>query len=219
MLISLFKDHPEIIIKIIELEKEAHKKNLRLLYRGAQVVHLTLDNQKIPLYFLPLKGDYQDEELRLKKGMSSYSLSYSNSFLGGVFLSTDACAARYVLSDEVPYIFHALNLSEEDLIGQNLFCIPPLHPLVEMFMDGEWFHPHTKMVKRFEGERCHGWFCKISRYFSDELGYIFRMDCTPEQLAVDLLNMSKNHLEIIYANPEGYRVDVEAIDAVIEKLF
>ncbi len=106
-LLRLFSDHKEIMRKVIAEEQKAHDEGKYLIYRGAEVVfYKTKSDKTLPLLFLPVTGERAGERFALGKASSSFSLSYANSFFGGVFISTDACAARYSQPTEEHYTFH-----------------------------------------------------------------------------------------------------------------
>lgn len=210
-LLAVFKDNQQLILKAIHAEKRAYLEGKHLVYRGSDVMALESKNgERLPLLFLPVRCKRLLERFVFEKGMSSFSLSYGNSLFGGVFLSTDACAARYAVSKQGwHYAFHALKLDRKVLLDDPLFCVPPLHPFVEMFTDGEWFHVHTKIIPIEENKMCYGWYAKINRAFDDNLGFIMRRDCSPNELGAKLLLHASEQAEIFHLWPQSISLEIK----------
>ncbi len=215
----LFSDHKEIIRKVIAEEYRAHEEGKHLIYRGGEVIFLKTEEKELPLLFLPVKGKKTEQGFSLEEKSLSFSLSYANTLLGGIFLCTDACAARYALEGkEESYSFHALKLDENALIKDPLFCIPFLHPFAEMLVDGEWFHPHARIAKNAGMEKYFGWYAKINLMFDDYAHFIVRDDLSAEKLGIKLLQLAKDHAIVIHSKCNGFTLREENHEFAIQAL-
>jgi hypothetical protein len=214
LFLQLFQDHPEIIKKAVAEEIKAHNEGKFLIYRGAEAVQV--DGER--LLFFPLKAKKNDGSLVIDEEMDSFSLCYGSSLFGGCFLSLDACAARYAIPESAFHTFHALRLDQKSLLEDPLFCIPPLHPFVELFVDGEWFHPHSIMGKHKEGTLRYGWYAPSNRYFEDPLGFLTREDLPPALLARKLLELGAREAVILHTHPEDLHLPLENHKKVAKKL-
>ena len=218
MLLRLLSQNRDLIKRVISEEIKAHAEGKHLIYRGAELVFFnSQEEDPVPLLLLPVNAKRIKEEFFLDKGMSSYSLSYANSLFGGIFLSTDACAARYADTTDDFYAFHALKLDHNSLVDDPLFCIPPFHPFSEMIVEGEWFHPHAKIAKKEENQRCYGWFAKANRNFTDHLGFIMHSD-SPEELGMKHLNLVSNNAVLMNLVPSDIPFDLKNHHKPIQQL-
>jgi hypothetical protein len=89
-------------------------------------------------------------------GDNEQSLSLNNSMLNGFVNDETACTLNYITPPSISYIsryasdnnkikyiikkFH-LNDSSDEF---SLFFIPPIHPFLQLYCDGELWHPRTK---------------------------------------------------------------------------
>ncbi len=179
-LISVLKDSKGLIRNIIQEEIKAHQSKSILLFRGGELFNNSL-------LFYPIHSEKTDE---------SYSFSYGNSFFGGAFISIDACAANYTVSQAKHYAFHALKVPLQDLYDStsSYFTIPPISPMAEMLADGEWFHAHTKLgCTHKQGGKHGGFFAQINANFKDELGFIVHPSLSPKKLSEKLMAFTADH--------------------------
>lgn len=222
LLLALFEKNPQVIRTVIDEEIKAHAEEKHLVYRGAECIFFpSSEDSTLPLLFFPLKGEKSNGHLHFRtasKEQSSFSLSYSNSFFGGLFFSLDACAARYSQSLDRNYVFHALALDRKVLLEDPLFCIPPLHPFAEMFSDGEWFHPHTKTALNPKDARCHGWYAKVNHTFIDHLEFLTRHDHSSEKLAAKLLRYAAQNAIILRVSPKDFSLNLKNHEKPAEAL-
>lgn len=200
------------VVSVFESEVAAHQLNQEIIFRGAELVSLNLNEKVNKLLFLPWKGTHNANREFILDGeeIESYALSYGNSFLGGVFFSLEACAAKYVHLNHSEYAFHGIQLKRDKVanIKKNLYAIPLLHPFAEMLSSGEWFHVHSKVaVKNPEdysiNKRCPGFL--NHPHFLDRTGFLLTCNSTPLQLGLELISLVGEKGIIFFiqgANPE-----------------
>ncbi len=144
---------PEVLQKIVELEFVSHKEQKILLFRGTDCITQSFGNAKQNAsYLLPdspfiveHNADHAEYNTRilLENACRSYSLSYSNSALGGIIYDgwqDGACAYLYMLTRSLGYAF---SLSKKDCIEQKLFFISPLGRLPALSASGETWHSRS----------------------------------------------------------------------------
>lgn len=138
-----------------------------------QIEHLAHDNGEWVLY-RGYPGTGYPTTLQFHD-TSSHALSFGSTLLGGTFFSLEAAALTYAK----PHTFLALRVSPQEM--QKYFRVGPLHPLVQMLVDGELFHAHTKIAagSGFQNSFLNGYFMKCNQYCTDLCGYIFNMTMTP----------------------------------------
>lgn len=203
-----------LISRIIEEEVAARKMNRALIFRGAPIESISfIDDNRIDLLFLPflIEKDKSEKILRLHENCESFSLSYGNSFLGGIFFSVYTCAARYSYSDIEPYAFHVLSLDKINLRDEEtLFLVPPLSPLADMVADGEWHHAHSRLgisIPPFDNPettyKLHG------QFFKDHHGFILNPFKKSIEIVIDLYSLSCKNAKILKYNKNviGFKND------------
>ncbi len=151
--------------KLVEIECIANKKGEWVLYRGYSG----------PGYPNTLEGGRTN----------SHALSFGSTLLGGVFFSLEACALTYSMPDPTsPHSFLALRVTPQEF--DEVFRAGPLHPFVQMIVDGEMFHAHTKLgtdkLKSFNEQPTNGYFMKCNKNCVDPVGYIMSLRKTPRDL-------------------------------------
>jgi hypothetical protein len=138
----LLEESKKIIRQVINFEKEPSTGNT-ILYRGAK---LNLDSTK-------------------ESGNIIHSISLNISILSGFINDNTACTLNYIKSDpcnigtywndkiknndKIKYIikkFHINDSSNE----YSLFFIPPIHPFLQLYSNGELWHPRTKIGWNYE---------------------------------------------------------------------
>ena len=110
-----------------------------LLYRGAKI-----DKDSVI---------YGDDELYIQ------SLSFNNSMLNGFVNDETACTLNYITPPSISYKSRYADSSDNNKIKYiikkfhlndssdefSLFFIPPIHPFLQLYCDGELWHPRTKI--------------------------------------------------------------------------
>ncbi len=158
------------LIELVKIERKAHENGEWVLYRGYRG-----------------KGYPSTLELNEKSG---HALSFGSTLLGGTFFSLEATALTYSKWDEpMTHSFLALSVTPKQLT--ELFRVGPLHPLVQLLVDGEMFHAHTKVAadKTRDTTRLNGYFMKCNRQCQDPLGYITTQKFSQEELEKAFLSL------------------------------
>ncbi len=164
-----------MLSKLIKIERLAHEKGEWILYRGYPGTGYPSTLEAGELY--------------------SHALSFGSTLLGGTFFSLEAAALTYAQSTSaLPYKFLALRVTPDNL--RNLFRIGPLHPFVQLLVDGEMFHAHTKIAASHSGEyknkTLNGYFMRSNRHCNDPLGYIISLTMQPEDLEKAFHSLCEN---------------------------
>lgn len=156
----------KMLSKIAKIERTAYDNGEWVLYRG-------YDGFEYPTTL-------QLEE----KG--NHALSFGSTLLGGAFYSLEAAALTYskTENDKKSHHFLALKISPKEI--NDVFRIGPLHPFVQMLVDGEMFHAHTKVAASKEDDYqekvLNGYFMRINKHCKDPIGYILTLKLTAEEL-------------------------------------
>ncbi len=163
-----------LILKCAELERIAYEKGEWVLYRGYQGVSTpsTLHNGST----------------------ESHALSFGSTLLGGSFFSLESTALTYASPQSFEeQSFLALSLTPEEM--KALFRVGPLHPFVQMIMDGEMFHAHTKIAAStpiaYQQKPLKGYFMQCNQYCYDPVEYILYTGITPEELEDLFISLCK----------------------------
>lgn len=156
----------KMLSKIVKIERTAYDNGEWVLYRG-------YDGFEYPT------------TLQLE-GKGNHALSFGSTLLGGVFYSLGATALTYskTENEKKGHHFFALKISPKEL--NDVFRIGPLHPFVQMLVDGEMFHAHTKVAASKENDyqekTLNGYFMKINKHCKDPIGYILTLKLTADEL-------------------------------------
>lgn len=154
-----------LLSQILKIERSAHKNGEWVLYRG-------YDGLGYPSTF------QQNETV-------NHALSFGSTLLGGIFFSLEASAIKYYEpAMPIDHSFLALRLTPQEM--RKVFRWGPLHPFIQMLVDGEMFHAHTKIASNlqdtYKRQRLNGYFMKCNHYGTDSIGYILSLEMTPEDL-------------------------------------
>lgn len=172
------------ISKLIEIERQAHKRGKWVVYRGYRGCGYPITLEKKDLHprhrclaVLP-KISFE------KEPPSSHALSFGTTVLGGAFFSLDATALTYAKNQSFErQTFFALLVTPKEL--KEFFRVGPLHPLVQMIAKGEMFHANTKIAarapKEYENKQLQGYFMKQNSCYFDQIGYILALGKTAER--------------------------------------
>lgn len=155
----------ELMEKLLQVEQIAHENGEWVLYRGYPGFEYpsTLQN----------------------KNDGCHALSFGSTLLGGTFYSLGATALTYAQTHEhIDYSFLALRITPVEL--KELFRVGPLHPFIQMLVDGEMFHAHTKIAAthatEFSQKPLDGYFMHCNQYCIDPVGYVLKLHTTPQDL-------------------------------------
>ncbi len=152
-----------LLSEIVKIENLAHKEGEWVLYRGYSGIG----------YPSTIQFDHKH----------SHALSFGSTLLGGAFFSLESTAITYAKPETpIPYTFLALRVQPQQM--QNLFRVGPLHPFIQLLVDGEMFHAHTKIATKDtdEYESYHGYFMRCNKHNSDSIDYMTTHSMTPEEL-------------------------------------
>jgi len=154
-----------LLTQILDIERTAHKNGEWVLYRG-------YDGLGYPSTFQ-------------FRGTGNHALSFGSTLLGGVFFSLEASAITYYEpSQAIDHSFLALRVTPHDM--RKVFRWGPLHPFIQMLVDGEMFHAHTKIASdrqnAYQRQRLNGYFMTCNQFCTDPLGYMLSLEMTPEDL-------------------------------------
>ncbi len=156
----------KLLSKVIEIEHLAHEQGEWVLYRG-------------------YSGSGYPTTLQAG-GNGSHALSFGSTLLGGTFFSLEASALTYAEphTDQGEWSFLALRVTLDEM--QELFRVGPLHPFLQLLVDGEMFHAHTKIAAvtsaDFRTKPLDGYFMACNRHCLDPIGYILALKMTPQEL-------------------------------------
>ncbi len=175
-----------LLTEIVKLECLAHENGEWVLYRGYP--------SSAPL-----------STLQFEDG-NSHALSFGSTLLGGAFFSLDACAMTYSKPHQpTEQSFLALRVTPQEL--REFFRVGPLHPLIQMLVDGEMFHAHTKIATKNaqlnEHKTCEGYFMKCNKTCCDPIDYITNSTMTPEELERAFLFLCKKSGSIFCYPPKN----------------
>lgn len=165
------KDEP-LLLNLLKIERIAHENGEWVLYRGYDGLSYPSTIQ------IGNKG--------------SHALSFGSTLLGGIFFSLEASSLAYYKSETPdPHRFLALRVSPQEL--RKFFRVGPLHPFIQMLVDGEMFHAHTKVAAdksdEYREKSLDGYFMKCNKHCIDQTGYMLSLEMTPEDLERDFLTI------------------------------
>jgi hypothetical protein len=172
-----------LLSELIKIEWQAYQNGEWVLYRG-----------------YPGTGYPSTVQLGATHG---HALSFGSTLLGGTFFSLDATALTYAKSDLAQaHQFLALRVTPEKL--KELFRVGPLHPLVQLLVDGEMFHAHTKIAApapdaHKEKPLC-GYFMKCNQHCQDSVGYILNLKMKSEELEEEFNSLCKS-AGVLFSTP------------------
>jgi hypothetical protein len=154
-----------LLSDLLKIERIAHENGEWVLYRG-------YDGLGYPST-LQIEGD------------GNHALSFGSTLLGGIFFSLEASALAYCKSDTpILHSFLALRITPQEL--RKIFRVGPLHPFIQMLVDGEMFHTHTKVAvsnpDEYKDKSLNGYFMKCNKHCIDPVGYMLSLEMTPEDL-------------------------------------
>ncbi len=76
-----------------------------------------------------------------------------------------------------------------------LLRVGPINPFIQMLVDGEMFHAHTKVTASNAGsysvKNLNGYFMKCNKNCFDPIGYVLHMDMLPMQFERKFLSVCK----------------------------
>ena len=173
------KNEP-LLSHLLHLEKSANKNGKWVLYRGYD--HLGYPST------LQINGD------------GNHALSFGSTLFGGIFFALEASAITYYEPpDLTEHSFLALPVTPHEM--RKIFRWGPLHPFVQMLVDGEMFHAHTKVAKKpnnpSKGQALNGYFMKCNKYCTDQTDYILSSDNTAEDLECLFRSLCENSGEML----------------------
>ena len=147
------------------IERLAHERDEWVLYRGyiGSGYPSTLQNE----------------------GTGNHALSFGSTLLGGAFYSLESTALTYAQPETpMPYSFLALRVPFQEM--KELFRWGPLHPFLQLLVDGEMFHAHTKIAAQTPDEYLtkplQGYFMKCNQHCLDPTGYLLQLQLSPQEL-------------------------------------
>ena len=163
-----------LLSELLKIERSAYKNGEWVLYRG-------------------YPGQGYPSTLEIDK-THNHALSFGSTLLGGIFFSLEACALAYSKSDTfIPCSFLALRVTSQEM--KEVFRIGPLHPFIQMLVDGEMFHAHTKVSAKGQDTMTHspiaGYFMKCNKLSYDPLGYVFNLEMAPDELEMTFQSLCK----------------------------
>lgn len=155
----------KLFAEILNIEELAHENGEWVLYRGYPGLSFPSTIQI---------GHTQN-----------HALSFGSTLLGGCFFSLEASAMTYAKPEtSKEHSFLALRVPPKEL--RDLFRIGPLHPFLQLLVDGEMFHAHTKVAAKSSDEYAskpiEGYFMKRNKYCIDPIDYIITTTMTSEEL-------------------------------------
>lgn len=158
----------ELMEKLLHVEQTAHENGEWVLYRG-------------------YPGLGYPSTLQNKKD-SGHALSFGSTLLGGTFYSLGSTALTYASTlDPGDYSFLALRVTPLEL--KELFRVGPLHPFIQLLVDGEMFHAHTKIAAshatEYSQKPLDGYFMHCNQHCIDPVGYVLKLDATPQELETE----------------------------------
>lgn len=162
-----------LLAALLKIERCAHENGEWVLYRG-------------------YPGSGFPSTLQLD-GVGSHALSFGSTLLGGAFFSLEATALTYS-KPEMPTPLHsflALRVTPQEL--KELFRVGPLHPFMQLLVNGEMFHAHTKIAASqaddYRTAILCGYFMESNLHCSDPIDYILTRKMTPEELERSFLSL------------------------------
>lgn len=174
----------DLMNELVNIEQLAHKNGQWVLYRG-------------------YSGSGYPSTLQLNAS-TSHALSFGSTLLGGTFFSLEAAAITYAKPENpTTHSFIALRVYPEELV--NFFRIGPLHPLIQLIVDGEMFHAHTKIATKphdsYKKFSLDGYFMKCNQKSVDSIGYITAPNLSPEELEKEFLSLCEKAGHIFHTTP------------------
>lgn len=154
--------------KLLHVEQTAHENGEWVLYRGYAGFGFpsTLHN----------------------KNDCGHALSFGSTLLGGTFYSLGSTALTYAQTlDPGEHSFLALRVTPLELKG--LFRVGPLHPFIQLLVDGEMFHAHNKIAAsqatEYSQKPLDGYFMHCNQHCIDPVGYVLKLNATPQELETE----------------------------------
>ena len=130
-------NHIKLLTQTLLIETtQTHKRDKIMLFRGS--------------------ADQIEEAVDTTRPNYGYSVSYNTSLLNGLIHDREACTYHYMGYDNFrhTYILNKFWYGDGG-VEDNLFFIPPLHPVLQIYGDGEVWHARSKIfanskIKRIE---------------------------------------------------------------------
>ncbi len=165
--------------KAINLEYNAHENGNFFLYRATEMLP--------PHYLFTIPH-------------TNYSFSFGSSLFGGYFYDSGACAYKLFEDRKSGYVvpINKKKYMRKSSSLQNMFHIPGLTPLAQMFGLGELFHSRSKLKNR-KNLGLKAGFCLKPEYTPDSV-IIQGSKSTKNKTYHDIFNfIAKNHIPITKA--------------------
>lgn len=127
-------------------EKGDRRNGRAMIKRAIEIDHMAYHAHKYPLYRAAEIVDVANDIN--SRGSRWYSLSFGSSLLGGYFNDHSACTFRIIMDnfdDLVAYVLYLDKKSYVDGALKNMFFIPPLIALIDLYGEGEFFHTRAKV--------------------------------------------------------------------------
>jgi hypothetical protein len=163
-------EQKNILHEILDFEVQPNS-GFTILYRGANIEKDSIirKKQKILRKKLDIKITYyntkaQDEKLKSEDEeitiLELNSLSLNMSILSGFINDIDSCTLNYIVdwsfrhkrydkdNKKIKYTIKKFNLDDSSN-EFSLFFIPPIHPFLQLYCKGEFWHPRTKIGNNF----------------------------------------------------------------------
>jgi hypothetical protein len=136
-----------------------------------------------------------------------YSVSYNTSLLNGFINDWRACSYFYMGYDNFKHVYILNKFWQGDGgVEDNLFFIPPLHPYLQIFGDGELWHARSKIFKNSKIKRIENFGGK--NYFPDfRLPDFLQSTYDKEQMAKRFRLFIAQHRAQIQDNQEEEHVE------------
>jgi hypothetical protein len=169
--ISFFNpEHKKILHEILDFEVQPNS-GFTILYRGANIEKDSIirKKQKILRKDLDIRISYynkkaHDEKLESENDeitiLELNSLSLNMSILSGFINDIDSCTLNYIVdlsfrfkkyhkdNKKIKYTIKKFYLDDSSN-EFSLFFIPPIHPFLQLYCIGEFWHPRTKIGNNF----------------------------------------------------------------------
>jgi len=126
------QQYKSLFSKVLKVELQSDHKDSVYLFRGVSRKYenaiMASDNKHV----------------ECNENSKGFSNSYSMSFLAGYFTDESACAYDYMKTSEYKYVCKVRKHFDMG-IEYELFHIPPIHPVLQMFGRGQYWHPRSKI--------------------------------------------------------------------------
>lgn len=147
------------------------KKNLKLLNQILiDEIGFSINIKSNKFFIYRGSKDLTEDAIDITNPNRGYSVSYNMSILNGIINDDTSCTYIYMVTEEnnnysykTRYVltkhFYNINKSKDYPIDSELFFIPPLPPIIQLFSKGEMWHVRSKVgydgikedIQRFAG--------------------------------------------------------------------